>query len=206
MIPSQQPLDLPLIAPNACCLAYYHDVVASAQLSPLSTTATSLPYFNNFAFGDATVNYAMPSSSPPPTTSSTMSSSAIPSPALSSPAVPSHTAISPAIISRQEVPKPVLVMQPPQPYIPYMAIPEDPSVMQALDIARDTFEGSIEPTVCRILDEAIERIWGYVLAQPDTYILTKDQFAVFNYFQARFRGNKIAQAATARFWNNFRGE
>lgn len=97
-------------------------------------------------------------------------------------------------------------MTAPQPQVPYMATPEDPAVMQALDIARDTYEGSVEPTVCKILEDAIQRIWGYIVAAPDTYILTRDQFAVFNYFQTRFDGNKIAIAARARYWNNYRGE
>ncbi len=75
--------------------------------------------------------------------------------------------------------------------------------MQALDIARESYEGSIEPTVVVILNAALKRIWAKVEAQPDSYIMTGDEFAIFNYFQARFDGNEVARQARRRFWANY---
>lgn len=77
--------------------------------------------------------------------------------------------------------------------------------MQALNIARDSIEGASEPTVCSILESAIEKIWAKILAYPNRYIMTRNEFAVFNYFQARFRGNEVAVAARRRYWDNTYG-
>lgn len=45
-------------------------------------------------------------------------------------------------------------------------------------------------------------IWRKVQAQPDGYIMTRDEFAIFNYFQHRFAGDKVAKAARGRYWDN----
>lgn len=79
------------------------------------------------------------------------------------------------------------------------------SVAQALEIARDSTDGAADPTVCAILDSAIARIWASIQAQPDSYIMTRDEFAVFNYFQNRFTGNVVAQQARKRYWENTSG-
>ena len=129
--------------------------------------------------------------------------------------VPSQTA-SPAPQQRQSQPQPpsqslhffthVQVPQPPLVDPATLLVPEPREVMYALDIARESEEGAREPTVRKILEEAVERIWGYVLAEPETYVLTRDQFSVWNYFQARFDGNPVAIAARARFWRNYKLE
>ena len=82
-------------------------------------------------------------------------------------------------------------------------IPSDwPSILRALQSARNAEDGSITPEVAAILENAIRAIWQRVLSQPDTYILTQEEFTVFNYFQDRFRGNVIAQRARARYWDS----
>lgn len=78
------------------------------------------------------------------------------------------------------------------------------AIAQALEIARESPDGAQEPTVCKILESAITNIWGKVQDRPDSYIMTRDEFAVFNYFQHRFVGNGVAIAARGRFWDNLR--
>ncbi|KAF4125804.1 hypothetical protein GMORB2_1050 [Geosmithia morbida] len=80
----------------------------------------------------------------------------------------------------------------------------DPSILQALDIARDCPDGSRDPTVSKILEGAIGHIWAKVEADPNSYVMTRDEFAVFNYFQRRFTGNDVARLARARYWDNTR--
>ncbi|KAK0719571.1 hypothetical protein B0H67DRAFT_156464 [Lasiosphaeris hirsuta] len=105
--------------------------------------------------------------------------------------------------SRSPIPPPP---PPTQPHYVTVSSARDSEMMQALDIARDSFEGAQEPRVCEILEKAIARIWAKVLAGPDTYVMTRNEFAVFNYFQARFKGNQLAVAARGRYWENTYGQ
>ena len=76
------------------------------------------------------------------------------------------------------------------------------TVAQALEVARDSSEGARDPTVVHILETAIGEIWGRIEAAPDTYVMTRDEFAVFNYFQDRFEGLELASAARGRYWDH----
>lgn len=76
------------------------------------------------------------------------------------------------------------------------------TVAQALEIARDSAEGARNPTVVYILETAITEIWGMIEAAPDSYVMTRDEFAVFNYFQDRFEGLELASAARRRYWDH----
>jgi hypothetical protein len=75
-------------------------------------------------------------------------------------------------------------------------------ISQALEIARESSDGAQDVTVCKILEGAITDIWAKVKDRPDSYIMTRDEFAVFNYFQHRFKGNATAVSARRRFWDN----
>lgn len=77
--------------------------------------------------------------------------------------------------------------------------------MEALEIARETEDGMRDPTIRNLLERAITRIWNKVLENPDTYIMGKEEYAIFNFFQDRFLGNEMAVAARKRFWANYRG-
>lgn len=81
---------------------------------------------------------------------------------------------------------------------------QDTNVAQALEIARESPDGARDPTISSILESALSQIWGRVLAAPDSYVMTTDEFAVFNFFQYRFTGNKVAIAARKRYWDNTR--
>ncbi len=80
--------------------------------------------------------------------------------------------------------------------------PEEIAVAQVLEIARESDDGALDPTVNTILDAALAKTWAKVQSQPDSYVMTRDEFAVFNYFQHRFQGNKMAVAARKLYWDN----
>ncbi|KAI1495108.1 hypothetical protein F5X96DRAFT_202822 [Biscogniauxia mediterranea] len=78
-------------------------------------------------------------------------------------------------------------------------------VAQALEIARESPDGARDPIISNILETYLSQVWDRVLAQPDTYVMSRDEFAVFNFFQHRFAGNKIAITARKRYWDNVTG-
>ena len=71
---------------------------------------------------------------------------------------------------------------------------------RAIDIARNT-EGALDPNVNAYLEAAIRDIWARIEANPTTYILTRDEFPVFNYYRQRF-DTTIAEQAVDRYWRN----
>jgi hypothetical protein len=75
------------------------------------------------------------------------------------------------------------------------------TVVQALEIARDSPEGARDPAVVNILETALTDIWRKIEAHPTSYVMTRDEFAVFNYFQDRFAGQELATAARKRYWD-----
>ncbi|RFU72483.1 peptide-n4-n-acetyl-beta-glucosaminylasparagine amidase a [Trichoderma arundinaceum] len=81
---------------------------------------------------------------------------------------------------------------------------QDAAVAQALEIARESPDGASDPTVSKILELALSQIWSKVQAQPDSYVMTRDEFAVFNFFQHRFTGDKMAVTARKRYWDHAR--
>ncbi|KAK8044690.1 hypothetical protein PG993_004714 [Apiospora rasikravindrae] len=86
-----------------------------------------------------------------------------------------------------------------------MSSAENNEVAQALEIARESPDGAKDPVVSSILENALVQIWTKVQAQPDSYVMSRDEFAVFNFFQYRFTGNKVAIAARKRYWDNTTG-
>ncbi|PHH71138.1 hypothetical protein CDD83_5265 [Cordyceps sp. RAO-2017] len=75
--------------------------------------------------------------------------------------------------------------------------PQEAAVAQALEIARESPDGASDPTVSKILEHALAHAWGKVKAQPESYVMTRDEFAVFNFFQHRFVGDSTAQQRNA---------
>lgn len=72
---------------------------------------------------------------------------------------------------------------------------------RAIDIARNS-EGELDSTVSAYLEGALTDIWNRITLQPDTYIMTKDEFAVFNFYRRRFEENETAESAVSRYWAN----
>ena len=82
---------------------------------------------------------------------------------------------------------------------------QQPSISRALEIVRNT-EGTVtDSAATAVLERAISTIWQRIQAQPDSYVMDKTEFAVFNYYRSRFRDSIVAESAAARFWTNFRG-
>lgn len=77
------------------------------------------------------------------------------------------------------------------------------TIQRAIDVARNT-EGDLDPTVNNFLEGVYKDIWDHINSQPDLYILTRDEFAVFNYYQQRLAGNQLAEAAIKRYWDHAR--
>ncbi|KAF1987966.1 hypothetical protein K402DRAFT_419825 [Aulographum hederae CBS 113979] len=76
------------------------------------------------------------------------------------------------------------------------------SIQRALDIVRNC-EGYVDPSVYDFLDRAVRDVWARLQAAPDTYILNRDEFALFNYYRDRFPNSDITQRAIRRFWENY---
>ena len=84
--------------------------------------------------------------------------------------------------------------------------PSQLTVARALEIVRNNEEGQVHPSVTVVLERTIGEIWRRIQAQPTSYVMSRDEFAVFNYYRNRFKDSQIAQQAVARFWNHFKGE
>lgn len=72
---------------------------------------------------------------------------------------------------------------------------------RALDLARNA-EGDLDPNVSQYLEKALDDIWASINAQPESYVLSKDEFAVFNFYAQRFEGEPVAQQAIDRYWRS----
>ncbi|KAI1372885.1 hypothetical protein F4677DRAFT_431065 [Hypoxylon crocopeplum] len=77
-------------------------------------------------------------------------------------------------------------------------------VAQALDAARETPDGFREPVVRHLLEVALTQIWKRIEAQPKSYIMSRNEFAVFNFFQfldLTPRQAIMAMTARANYWS-----
>ncbi|KAI0540606.1 hypothetical protein GGR58DRAFT_460286 [Xylaria digitata] len=79
------------------------------------------------------------------------------------------------------------------------SITED--VIEALEIARDSPEAASHGVIRDLLELALKGIWDSILADH-RYVMSRDEFAIFNFFQCRFRNSTIAMAARKRYWDN----
>ncbi|OQO05279.1 hypothetical protein B0A48_09046 [Cryoendolithus antarcticus] len=75
---------------------------------------------------------------------------------------------------------------------------------RAIDIARNT-EGDLDANVADYLESAVNQIQSNLDNYPDSYVFTKDEFAVFNYFRQRFSG-EAAEHAVNRYWRTTHAE
>ena len=80
------------------------------------------------------------------------------------------------------------------------------SVAGALELARNNEEGPVPAIASAVLERSMTDIWRRIQAQPSIYLLSKDEFAVLNYYRDRYRDSPLAQQAIARFWRHFRGD
>ena len=77
------------------------------------------------------------------------------------------------------------------------------SIQSALEVVRNA-EGEVDPTVTDFLVRTVESIWDRIQAEPDDYVLSKDEFALFNFYVNRYRSvdSEATEKAVARFWKN----
>ncbi|OQO10472.1 hypothetical protein B0A48_03769 [Cryoendolithus antarcticus] len=70
----------------------------------------------------------------------------------------------------------------------------------AIEIARNT-EDDLDSNVADYLESAVNSMQLNIESYPDSYVLSKDEFAVFNYFRSRFSG-EVAEHAVDRYWRS----
>ena len=78
----------------------------------------------------------------------------------------------------------------------------EPSTAQALEQARSTDSTQLPTITAMVLERALATIWAKILAGPDVYVMSREEFAVFNFFRMRFRTSELARSAIARYWNS----
>ncbi|KAL5115050.1 hypothetical protein ACEQ8H_007092 [Pleosporales sp. CAS-2024a] len=79
------------------------------------------------------------------------------------------------------------------------------SLAQAVHVAQNS-EGGVDQRLAQALEKRLAQVWAKLNAQPTSYILPSDEFALLNYYRTRFGDNKLVRDATRRFWDNHRGE
>ncbi|KAF2141588.1 uncharacterized protein K452DRAFT_228332 [Aplosporella prunicola CBS 121167] len=82
-----------------------------------------------------------------------------------------------------------------------------PTLLQALNIMRES-EGTehVDPAVADVLDRELQSIWKKLRAQPDSYILTRDEYSLFNLYRHNYPNDDVATKAIQRFWDRYRGD
>jgi hypothetical protein len=73
-------------------------------------------------------------------------------------------------------------------------------LQKAIDAVRDS--DSPDQRHVRIVEEELVRIWRRIKDKPDSYVMSRLEFAIFNAYRQRpeYR-NSTAQRAVERFWN-----
>ena len=82
----------------------------------------------------------------------------------------------------------------------------DITISRALELVRTTEMANVPPAAVVALDEAITALWSRIQANPNTYVMSKEEFGVFNYFRTRFIDSDVAKSAVARYWNSFQDD
>ncbi|MCJ1232589.1 hypothetical protein MMC14_000542 [Varicellaria rhodocarpa] len=80
------------------------------------------------------------------------------------------------------------------------------TISKALELVRNTESDNVPPAANATLERAIQDIWRRIQTSPESYVMTKDEFAVFNYYRSRFSGSDVARKAVGRFWDHFQGD
>lgn len=75
---------------------------------------------------------------------------------------------------------------------------------EAVRIAQNS-ESGVDQRLAHYLERKLAEVWAKLQAQPNSYILPPDEFALLNYYRSRFGNNDIVTKAIKRFWDNHRG-
>lgn len=80
-----------------------------------------------------------------------------------------------------------------------------PTTSQALAQVRNTENGHPPTNALMALERAIAALWSRILADPERYVMDREEFAVFNFYRSRYEASEVARRAVARYWNNPHG-
>ena len=78
------------------------------------------------------------------------------------------------------------------------------SLGQAVHVAQNS-EGGVDQQFAQFLEKHLAVVWSKLNAQPQSYILPPDEFALMIYYRTQFGDNEIVRNATKRFWDNHKG-
>lgn len=78
------------------------------------------------------------------------------------------------------------------------------SVSQALDLVRDVEVSQADPTAVAILDAFLTALWARIQANQN-YVMSSEEFAVFNFYRTRFGNSEVARLAVGRYWSSTHG-
>ncbi|CAI6338184.1 unnamed protein product [Periconia digitata] len=73
----------------------------------------------------------------------------------------------------------------------------------AVRIAQNS-ESGVDQRLANYLERKLAEVWAKLQAQPNSYILPPDEFALINYYRSRFGNNDIITKSIKRFWDNHR--
>ncbi|KAI0842440.1 hypothetical protein F5Y06DRAFT_257626 [Hypoxylon sp. FL0890] len=80
--------------------------------------------------------------------------------------------------------------------------------LQALEAVRESPDALGDPWIKGILERALREVWRRITTDPDQYIMSRDEFAVFNFFQHLYKDDirlRLACKARANYWDNTYG-
>lgn len=81
----------------------------------------------------------------------------------------------------------------------------DMTIQRALETARNS-EGGVDPSIANFLSRAIRELWAKLEAAPDSYLMSRDEFALFTYYRQRYSNTRVAESAVRRFWDNYQAQ
>ncbi|OTA88319.1 hypothetical protein M434DRAFT_399078 [Hypoxylon sp. CO27-5] len=80
--------------------------------------------------------------------------------------------------------------------------------ISVLEVARETPDALYDPSIRNVLEKALHEIWRRITADPEQYIMSRDEFAVFNFFQYLYDDDirrRLAAKARENYWTNSYG-
>ncbi|KAJ4354744.1 hypothetical protein N0V95_003586 [Ascochyta clinopodiicola] len=75
------------------------------------------------------------------------------------------------------------------------------SLGQAVHVAQNS-DGGVDQHLAQFLEKRLADVWAKLNAQPTSYILPADEFALLNYYRPRFGDSVVVKDAIKRFWDN----
>lgn len=78
------------------------------------------------------------------------------------------------------------------------------TLAQAVHLAQNSPSG-VDQRLAAHLDRKVNEVYAKIKAQPNSYVLPSDEFALINYYRSRFGDSDLIKSATKRFWDNHRG-